>query len=63
MSWYLHAVEDGDGRWLCQRGRTVVDTHEDRACAVDHLKMIACELGIGTAIFAHTLTGAVERIE
>ena len=63
MGWYLHAVESGDGRWSCQRGRTIVDSHENRAGAVGHLQALALELGIGTTIFAHTLAGAVERVE
>jgi hypothetical protein len=63
VSWYLHAVEGTDGRWSCQHGRTIVDSHEDRTCALTHLKLVACELGIGTAIFAHTRAGTVERVE
>jgi len=62
MNWYLHAVEDQDGRWSCQRGRTVFDEHADQASAVDHLKRIAMELGITASIFAHPVNEVVERV-
>lgn len=63
MSWYLHAVEREDGHWSCRHGRTVVDTHVDRDGAVDHLKVLALELELGTVIFVHALGGAIEQVD
>ena len=62
VNWYLHAVEHDDGGWVCQHGRTVFDSHPDRASAVAHLKRIAVELGITASIFVHALNDMVEKI-
>lgn len=63
VSRYLHAAEGEDGRWSCRHGGTVVDTHADRAGAVDHLRTLALELELGTVIFVHALSGAIEQVD
>jgi hypothetical protein len=62
VNWYLHAVEHADGRWACQHGRTVFDSHADRASAIAHLKRIALELGLTASIFVHAMNDGAEKI-
>jgi hypothetical protein len=44
MAWFLRAIEDDEGRWLCCHGRHVFDSHDQLDEAVAHLSVIAADV-------------------
>ena len=61
MSWFMHAVEQDDGAWVCQHGRQAFDAHADRDSAMTHLKRLAIILELSPVSFLlHFLDGHTE---
>ena len=58
MTFFLRAVEEAPGRWICKRGRLVLDVHPDLESALAHLHAVADELEGECAIFVHHLDEA-----
>jgi hypothetical protein len=61
VPWYLHVIEQVDGRWRCAHGQTVVDQHDRLPDAIAHLRTIAKILGASDVII-HWADGGVDNI-
>jgi hypothetical protein len=62
MSWFLRAIEQPDGRWLCRFGREEFGVMPDELSALRHMVEAASALG-GRASFLfylHRLDGTIE---
>jgi hypothetical protein len=60
VRWYFHAVERDDGRWACQHGQTVLDSHPELEAALEHLHLWAGKMGHNAEFFVHYRDGKVQ---
>jgi hypothetical protein len=67
MTFYLHGVEGDDGRWTCQRGRTVIDPamghHPDPEEALTHLREVSATLQGTFLLLLHYVDGTLARYD
>jgi hypothetical protein len=61
VAWFLRAIEQDDGRWACRHGLQHYAVHAELHHAVEHLRVLAIELG-PAELFAHHLDGRIETI-
>ncbi len=65
--WFLHALEDADGRWTCQRGRRALDPHVgahlDLEEALAHLRDFGRALEGTAQIILHFADGSTAKVE
>ena len=62
VSLFFHGVEEPEGRWRCQHGRTIFDTHPDKDGAITHLRDLAGIFEADAEIFLHHLDGRTEAV-
>jgi hypothetical protein len=62
VTWFLHAVEQGDGRWLPRFGREEFDAMPDEASVLAFLVSLAMDRGGRDEfrLYLHRLDGTVE---
>lgn len=57
---YFRVIQ-GDGSWMCRRGREEIDRHDSRQEAVDHMSELAAEHR-PSEVFLHEGDGTVVSI-
>ena len=61
VAWFLRAIEQADGRWVCSHGRVVFDRHDELSDALDHLRDLAAVMS-PAELFVHGRDGDVKNI-
>jgi len=61
--WYLRAVEQPDGQWMCRHGNLVLGIRPDDASALALLAETALTLEGKTRFFVHYLHRPLEVID
>ena len=61
MAWFLRAIEQADGGWVCKFGRNVFDRHDELPEALDHLRGIGATMQ-PAELFVHWQDGNVENM-
>ena len=67
MAFFVHAVEESDGRWTCHHGLDPVDPsighHPNIEDALAHLRELAQTIEGAVQLVVHFADGVVERFD
>jgi hypothetical protein len=60
-TYFFRVIEQGDGSWMCSRGREEFDFHAQLDDAIEHITGIASEHS-PSEVFVHHLDGRVRSV-